>query len=67
MEINQRSKTKPASFATVAINERIDLLNSLYKQNIVYEVVDKTDERHNPTGTKIMLLIPDYGSDQQAS
>ena len=65
MEINQRSKNKPSSFATAALNERMDLFNRLYKQQITCEIIDKKDERQNPTGTKIILHIPDYGMDAQ--
>ncbi len=66
MEINQRTKSKPSSFVTVALNERMDLFNSLYKRKITYEIIDKVDERHSPTGTKILLLIPDYSNDRRS-
>jgi hypothetical protein len=66
MEINQRTKSKPSSFATVAINERMDLFNSLYKRKITYDIIDKTDEQEHPIGTKVVLYIPDYSNDPQA-
>ncbi len=66
MEINQRTKSKPSSFATEALNERMDLFNRLYKRKITYQIVDKKDERNNPTGTKIVLIIPDYSNDSRS-
>ena len=66
MEINQRSKNKPSSFATAALNERMDLFNRLYKQQITCEIIDKKDERQNAAGTKVILYIPDYGMDAHA-
>lgn len=66
MEINQRTKSKPSSFATVALSERMDMFNSLYKRKITYNIIDKADERHNPTGTKIILSIPDYSNDRRS-
>jgi ligand-binding sensor domain-containing protein len=65
MEINQRTKSKPASFATAAFNERMDLFNRLYKRKITFEIIDKFDERNNPTGTKVVIVIPDYRNDPQ--
>ena len=66
LEINQRTKSKPSSFATVALNERMDLFNSLYKRKITHEIIDKLDERHSPTGTKVLLTIPDYSNDRRS-
>jgi len=58
--INTRNKSKPSSFATKAIAERIDLFNRLYKQKISYTIIDKSDEHNQPAGTTITLIIPDY-------
>ena len=66
MEINKRSNNKPYSFATVALNERMDLFNRLYKQKITCRVIDKTDENRQSTGTRIELVIPDYSNDSHA-
>ncbi len=66
MEINQRSKNKPFSFATVALNERMDLFNRLYKQKITCTVIDKTDDKQQPLGTRIELFIPYYSIDPDA-
>jgi ligand-binding sensor domain-containing protein len=66
MEINQRTQNKPFSFATVALNERMDLFNRLYKQKITCRIIDKIDERQQSLGTRIELFIPDYKNDPQA-
>lgn len=66
MEINKRSKNKPFSFATVALNERMNLFNSLYKQKITCRIIDKADEMQQPLGTRVELLIPDYTHDPDA-
>ncbi len=58
--INSRNKSKPSSFATKAIEERIQLFNRLYKQKITYTVIDKTDEGNLPIGTLVSIFIPDY-------
>jgi LytS/YehU family sensor histidine kinase len=60
MQINQRNKNKPQSFATKAIAERIELFNRLYKLKITQKVVDKYDNQNNPMGTSIHLFIPKY-------
>lgn len=66
MEINKRSKNKPFSFATIALNERMELFNRLYKQKMSSVIIDKTDENKYPTGTKVELYIPDYSKDPHA-
>jgi ligand-binding sensor domain-containing protein len=63
MEINQRSQNKPFSFATEALNERMNLFNRLYPQKIFCRIVDKTDMQQQPQGTRVELLIPDYTGD----
>ncbi|MBV9986975.1 MAG: histidine kinase [Chitinophagaceae bacterium] len=60
MEINRRKPNKPAAFATVALNERMELFNRLYNNQISCEVTDKIDNDGNPAGTRVGLYIPDY-------
>ncbi len=60
--INIRNKNKPSSFATKAIDERINLFNRLYKQKISYTITDKEDDWQQSSGTIITLIIPDYAS-----
>jgi ligand-binding sensor domain-containing protein len=66
MEINKRSKSKPFSFATAALTERMDLFNRLFKQKITCEITDKLDDRGQSLGTRIELIIPDYSTDPHA-
>ena len=66
MEINQRTKSKPSSFATAAFNDRMELFNKLYKRKITFQIIDKIDERNNPTGTKVVIVIPNYQNDPQS-
>lgn len=66
MEINRRRHNKPFSFATVALNERMELFNRLYKEKIRCRIVDKFDSRQVPSGTRVELFIPDYSSDPKA-
>jgi hypothetical protein len=66
MEINQRSHTKPFSFATAALNERMDLFNRLHKYKITCRIIDKIDEKQQSLGTRIELFIPDYSNDPRA-
>ena len=62
--INQRNKSKPQSFATKAISERIELFNRLYKQKILHDVTDQFDEHNYPSGTVIHIFIPRYEVDK---
>ena len=62
--INQRNKSKPTSFATKAIAERIELFNRLYNQKIKYDIIDQYDAMKNPTGTAIHLFIPIYDQER---
>lgn len=64
MQINQRNKNKPQSFATKAIAERIELFNRLYKLEITNDVFDRFDELNNSTGTAIHLFIPKYDKER---
>jgi ligand-binding sensor domain-containing protein len=66
MEINQRSHSKPFSFATIALNERMALFNRLYKQKITCRIIDKIDEKQQSQGTRVELFIPDYSNDPHA-
>jgi LytS/YehU family sensor histidine kinase len=66
MEINRRRKGKPFSFATAALNERMDLFNRLYKQKITCTIIDKVDDWQQSMGTRIEMFIPDYTNDPHA-
>lgn len=55
--INQMRKDKPQSFATKAIDNRIDLLNKQLKKQISLTIHD-LKENGRPTGTAVMFNIP---------
>ncbi len=45
------------SFATEALNERIDLLNSKYSQKVTFEIIDLYDAGNNASGTRVEISI----------
>jgi two-component sensor histidine kinase len=55
--INEKRKDKPASFATKAIDNRIDLLNKNLKEKISLEITD-ISEKGLVTGTLVHIKIP---------
>lgn len=56
-----KNKQKHNSFATKAINRRIELLNKQLSKPIQLQIVDFDLEKDSKTGTKIILNIPiDY-------
>jgi two-component sensor histidine kinase len=57
-QINDARKNKPQSFATIANQKRLELLNLGLNVNIGIEIIDKYDEQNMPSGTKVILKIP---------
>lgn len=57
MERNQKFQ-KHKSFATKAIDSRIELINKLNKNPILIDVIDLYDENLESIGTRIQLKIP---------
>ena len=57
-EINARRRTKTASFATKAIQKRIELINQQKEAKILIEIIDKVNENKEAEGTKVILHIP---------
>jgi hypothetical protein len=57
-EINQRHKNTSTNFATRATAQRITLLNLHKKEAVVWHIHDKMDEKNEPRGTKVELIIP---------
>lgn len=55
--INSKRKDKPKSFATKAIDSRIDLLNQQLKQNILLDIIDLKDN-DKAIGTAVYFKIP---------
>lgn len=57
MERNKKLR-KHKSFATKAIDTRIELMNKLNKIPILLEVIDLKDNLNEPCGTRVILRIP---------
>lgn len=51
------NKNRHKSMGIPITNERIDLFNKSYPENISYEIIDKFDEYDKPTGTKVVFDI----------
>ncbi len=56
--VNQENKTKSASFSTLSIQKRIDLINKNNSSKISVEISDAFPSETN-CGTKVKILIPD--------
>lgn len=56
-EMNKQLK-KHISFATKAIDSRINLINRLNKTQIKIEILDLINEQNQAAGTKVILRIP---------
>lgn len=57
-ELNKMKQKNHNSFATDAVNRRIDLLNSYNEQKITLEYIDKYDQQNQAVGTKVIINIP---------
>jgi len=65
--INQMRKDKPLSFATKAIDNRIDLLNKQLKKQISLTIHD-LKENERPVGTAVLFNIPiEYRYDENTA
>jgi ligand-binding sensor domain-containing protein len=49
---------KHQSFATKAINQRIELMNQIAVRKVTIKTIDKKDNVGNPLGTRILIDIP---------
>jgi LytS/YehU family sensor histidine kinase len=56
-ELN-KTKSKHQSFASVANEKRLSILNKGLQENIGLEITDKLDEHNNSLGTTVKLIIP---------
>jgi len=52
------SAEKNRSLAINFIQQRLQLMSKIYKENYDLSIIDKLDDRGNNTGTKIILTIP---------
>lgn len=56
-ELNKIKNDKNQSFSSIANLKRIELLNS-NNQNVGLKIIDKMDGKGEPTGTKVIIIIP---------
>jgi hypothetical protein len=56
--INKMRKGKHKSFATSALQKRIELINKTSDQQLSFEYTDLHDENEQPTGTLVKIIIP---------
>ena len=57
-ELNQIKNKKYQSFATDALQNRVNLLNQYTQKNISIEIIDKYSLTEKPIGTKVIIKIP---------
>lgn len=57
-ELNQIKNKNHQSFATEALQNRIDLLNEYNHKNISLKIIDKHNLQNQPTGTLVEIIIP---------
>lgn len=57
-ELKKQKKQLHKSFGMMLTKERLDLLNSTVDGRLNVTVVDLKDEKSNPTGTRVEILIP---------
>ncbi|VXC29651.1 conserved hypothetical protein [Flavobacterium sp. 9AF] len=57
-ELNRIKNKKHQSFATHALQNRIDLLNEYNHKNISLKIIDKHNLQNQPIGTLVEIIIP---------
>ncbi|WP_417940641.1 histidine kinase [Flavobacterium sp. RS13.1] len=57
-ELKQIKNKRHQSFATDALQNRIDLINQYTHKNISIQIIDKYSVNEIPTGTKVIIKIP---------
>ena len=57
-EYKSKTATKHKSFGMKVTNERIDLINQIYKTKAKVEIIDLYDEKQRGIGTKVIIQIP---------
>jgi tetratricopeptide (TPR) repeat protein len=58
IEYKSKTATKHKSFGMKVTNERIDLINQIYKTKARVEIIDLFDDFGIGTGTKVIIQIP---------
>jgi len=57
-ELNAIKNKNHNSFATEAMQNRVNLLNQYNQKNISIQYIDKTNLNNQPTGTSVVFEIP---------
>ncbi|NJN50093.1 MAG: histidine kinase, partial [Polaribacter sp.] len=57
-ELNSIKNKNHVSFATKAMQNRIELLNQFTNTITTISIIDKTNQQGKPIGTKVVLIIP---------
>ncbi|MBK9509952.1 MAG: hypothetical protein IPO04_11040 [Cytophagaceae bacterium] len=57
-EYKSKTATKHKSFGMKVTNERIDLINQIYKTKARVEIIDLYNPNHIGIGTKVIIQIP---------
>ncbi len=57
-ELNRIKQQKHRSFSTRATEQRLAILNGSRKQKVSVTIIDKLNERKQPTGTTVIIKIP---------
>ncbi|MES2862878.1 MAG: histidine kinase [Bacteroidota bacterium] len=57
-ELNQIKNNKHQSFATNAMQNRVNLLNQFTQKNISIEYIDKQNQNNQTLGTTVVFVIP---------
>ena len=56
--LKNHSTSQHISRGTQLIDDRIKTLNSIREQHIEIQIIDKEDDQHNATGTRVIVTIP---------
>lgn len=57
-QLQQKRNRQHHSFATKAINTRVNILNQLLHEPITVDIIDKYNDAKLPVGTKVVIRIP---------
>lgn len=58
LELQSKTATKNKSYGMQVTNERIALINHIYKTETKIEIIDLEDRNKNPIGTQVIIEIP---------
>ena len=58
LELQSKTATRNKSYGMQATNERVALINHVYKTDTKIEIIDLEDINKNPIGTRVIIEIP---------